>query len=669
MKRSYTIALSFLLLWISCTPYKKVVLDEDFIEPIDTIGTEEIEKRISSLRKELVTKYKDPALHRHLAIYYRLQGTPYSRARSIDEIEKAISLDQDDPINYVERGMTFYAMQFTGESQASFKKALELDPGCFHAWHQMARIEKEEYLENMCFTKHLIKALRYYKKAYNLDNTHKDTLFNLGFLHLRRNMYKTARKYASEAIKYYPDTARHHLLMGSVQFRLGEFPRAEKEFNKALELMNDDEISAFLETAPLLHHEKRDDYLTWSEQKKTEWNRKFWLKNDPTMTTELNERLLSHYERVFFARELLTLKRLGIDGTESARGQALISYGLPDKFLYSLGEGLDGPFVVWEYSNDAANFRLYFQDEFLNGNYHIPIDPRFRMLADMTQNRFDNIPQAYEYPVVARLAPLLVQSAQKRGIEGNTSIEFSVAISDSTIHPEKDSFKFAFAVFDHDWTRIAHKTQPIKADTLIKINRASGTYYVYNFHIDMLPRIFECSFGFEFTGGKPLLRGTWKGDFVIRDFGSGSLKTSSIRFVLMDRNGSCTEILDPIPSYSTGKNLCIAYDIYNLKRGKDNISRYRVTYSIKDPVCPDSELAGLRKTLSWMKRGIMGGENASSPYISSSFEQSINASEVSDILQIDIGSLEPKKYLLLLTVEDRNNGETLEENHSFIITE
>ncbi|MBN2185214.1 MAG: GWxTD domain-containing protein [Candidatus Krumholzibacteriota bacterium] len=668
MRRSCISLLIFFLLQISCTFHKNTAYDPDIVK--ESSGDDvEIEKKIASVRQQMKTGSKDPDLYRKLAVLYRLQGTPRSRSKSIDSIEKAIALEPDNPLNHIEKGLTFYEMQFPGESEASFRRALDIDPGSFDAWYNLGRIKKEEYLENMCFTEELESALECYKKAYNIDNSHEETLFNLGFLHLLGNMYKTSRKYTSLLCGLSPSRPRSWLLAGALYLRLGEFSRSEKSFNQALDLMPGDEKSLYLDTSVLLPPEKREEYLVWPEEARTGWNRKFWLMDDPTMATEVNERLLAHYERVFFARELLTLERLGLDGTETARGHALISYGLPDRLLYNLGGGMDGAIVIWEYNNNSANFRLYFMNEFLNGDYHIPIAPEYRAFAETTQDIFNTIPQTYQYPIESLPVSIIVRNSQRRGSNESTNLEFAVALPDSAINRPKEIFSLSLFSFDSELNRIVNETYRIKPDTLNQIEKSGQRYYVYGISTDLAARIGDCIFEIEISGGRPLRRGSWRDLFEVKNFGSGRLKISSIRLVAQDENGVCVDRLDPIPSYGSGTDLCLAYDIYNLKRGGDNLSRYSVTYSILTPIDSGQGSSGFRNTLYWIKRSITGAEADTPPHITSTLEQSINAFEASDRVRIDIGSLEPGKYLLTLRIEDLVSRETVSEEAAFSISE
>jgi hypothetical protein len=123
-----------------------------------------------------------------------------------------------------------------------------------------------------------------------------------------------------------------------------------------------------------------------------------------------------------------------------------------------------------------------------------------------------------------------------------------------------------------------------------------------------------------------------------------------------------------MPVYPNGSTLCLAYQIYNLRRNESNQARYRLTYTIKNPRESPEDKRGIRRTVAYIWRGIKGGEDEEAPYITSTLEQSINESVADDRLQIDISKLEQGRYELALTVEDLVSGQIASENRIFLIT-
>ncbi|GEM_PF-517245 len=81
-----------------------------------------------------------------------------------------------------------------------------------------------------------------------------------------------------------------------------------------------------------------------SDTEKKEWRRlikerdaslsgliyRFWINQDPRLTTEINERLIEHWERIAFVRENFTRNRDGPYGCDD-RGIIYVKYGEPDR--------------------------------------------------------------------------------------------------------------------------------------------------------------------------------------------------------------------------------------------------------------------------------------------------------------------------------------------------
>jgi hypothetical protein len=318
---------------------------------------------------------------------------------------------------------------------------------------------------------------------------------------------------------------------------------------------------------------------------------------------------------------------------------------------------------VWGYEFDDTSFKLYFQDEFLTGNYHFPIE--FYHYGELSTAIMDNIPQEYEYPIRYAKLPMWIETAQFRGKEKNSRFEISVAMPDSICSSIKDSWETIITLFDSDWNRISTSAHPFRSDTLLRIERDGKVYSVHSTRSDLFPRPLGYVVTMEVVNERSSYRGIHSLPVEIKDFHGRFLKLSSIKFNVLDENGSRTDVLNPMPIYSHNGNLDLSYEIYNLKRGEDNRARYRLTYAIK---APEEQPSGIRKTLSYMWSSIRGGEPQDAPYISSTIEQSINRSTVSDYIQIDLGTLELGKYLLVLTVEDVIGGRSATEERVFIIT-
>lgn len=672
MKRSLQFVHIFLSLVFFCgcsfhPERKQVVVEGDFLEPASPEEKREVWREISDLKEQVEKDFQNAELHRQLAIQYRIAGTPRARLLSSEEIDRALALDPRNPLYLVEKGLTLIARRFVGEAQESFIRATQIDPRCFEAWFQLGRLEQYEYYKTMCFPDRCAKAIEHFEKAYRLNKKHEDTMVNLGFLYSFRRMYRTGLTFATRAAIYHPKSARVHLLCGMLYTKVQEFDKADKEFSSAFLLMSDEERKPYESIAPLLSPDERELYLSSSTDKRQEWNRRFWVENDPTPPTETNERRLEHMSRVLIADWGISDERLRTRGSDTDRGGAVIRYGLPDKKLYDLGSGTSGGWIVWQYNVPGGPFRLYYNDEFLNGDYHFPIMDYY---GEMSLRTLNTVPQKYEYPVTYASFPISVEMAELRGAEEKTRLEFSVAIPDSLKRAKDDSWNLFVTFFDAEWNRFSRDRISFKPDSLSAIDKLNGRFLLLNFGIEMLPRELVCTCVLELVIDKTKCKGTRKYPLLIPDLFGRSLKMSSIMFTLPGENGLCSRVLDPIPLYREKSTLCLTYEVYNLRLDENNESRYRLTYAIRNPSKTDEQSgASLKKTLSYMWSSVKGKKSNEEPYIESSIEQKGQTSTVSDNLQIDIGALETGIYLLALQVEDLATGMAIDESRLFTVGE
>ena len=657
------IVLCILLCAGSCSVGTKNFSEDDFIEPAPPERSGDILPEIEKAQKRIAKDPDNAELHRRLAIYYRLVGTPRSRLLSLEQIDRAIELAPDDPINHVERGLTMLARRFIGEAEVSFRTALRLDTDCFHAWYHLGRIKKDDYLRTTCFPDDLEAALRYFRKAHLLKPDHVDTLFNLAFLHMFRSMFRTARMYAEKALEISPDDPKLHRLIGTIDLQQGKFKEAQERFTLSLKMMDEKERTVYEDVACLLPREQRELYETYPDEEKLESIRKFWIENDPTPTTELNERWLEHIKRVFFAEELLSNDRLDLKGTDTHRGKALISFGLPHKKYYDLGAQTDGPMLVWHYQFGADSLNIFFQDEFLNGNFHFPIENHY--YGEMSASTMERFPQCYDFPIECSAFTAAAGTGQMRGLKGKTIIGITVAIPDSLLSRRRDRWDVTWTLFDFDLRRVQEDRRSFRPDTLLYVEKLGSIYGIYAFDIETPPFTLESSLAVELTQENWKQRAVIKHPLMIRDLSRNSLGVSTINFTLPAPDGSCSGMYDPFALHRRDEMLCLAYEIYNLSIVEKR-ARYRLIYSIKKA---EDDKSGIRKTLAWVAASVQGTRPDEAPYIVNSIEQSANESTVRDRIQIDISTLEPQSYVLFVTVEDLNSGKSVAEERAFTVTD
>lgn len=117
-------------------------------------------------------------------------------------------------------------------------------------------------------------------------------------------------------------------------------------------------------TELLTDKEERQYKALPTNQARAAFLKRFWLSQDPTPATVANERLIEHYERLFYAREHFSYPgSLGYDD----RGKIYIKYGPPDEVVEDGINFNTLPFTTWAYYNLGAPICFDFIDSGVNG--------------------------------------------------------------------------------------------------------------------------------------------------------------------------------------------------------------------------------------------------------------------------------------------------------------
>lgn len=111
-----------------------------------------------------------------------------------------------------------------------------------------------------------------------------------------------------------------------------------------------------------------------SGTERREWLERYWIDNDPTPATEINERRIEHEKRVTLARKLFGMKKApGWD----KRGETLIRYGMPGYRAQTFGDigfyRMVPPGEMWYY--ESLDILVQFHNYNLKGEFIYAIEP------------------------------------------------------------------------------------------------------------------------------------------------------------------------------------------------------------------------------------------------------------------------------------------------------
>lgn len=644
------------------------LLKESFVEMPPPLCEKDLHKRIEKVKRSISEEPDDPELHRELSVLYRIKDSPYSRMLASKEIERAIKLDPDNIDLQVEKGLILVSRRFYAEAEKTFKYILSLQPRCRKALYRLGNMEKSRYIKSMLYPDHIDKACEYFEKALRGDDDDEKFLSELIFLKIISGKSAKSEKYLDSMIRRFPHSKDSYLLKGTSELDERRFKEAEKAYLKAIELMQPEESFYYMDISLLLSPKERRSYSALDRENRREYIRRFWVDKDPTPTSSVNERLLEHYRRVFFSFRLFANVRLGHKGPDTDRGKALIRYGIPDKIARPFdkqGRAFDGPVIYWAYGYDGYGFKLYFQDEFLNGDYHIPIDPHFGLLADINRSVELSLKDAYEYPVEYDEVRLDISFLQLRGDAGKTSLRISTAIPDTLCSREKGDLSLSYSILDNGMNIIHEETVNIECDTLSAGYKGIYYYNIARHVIQTEPRVMENTLYVSCTCDRLMMRGTAMRRFEFHDFSGNALKTSGVAVSMSVGGSGCALWSDPITTYPARSFLCVGYEIYNLAIGQEGSSDYTLTYSIRPPF----DEGRYSKYTDLLSRFLKGEDGPEKIYIYNTISQNSANPYVSDRLKIDTSSLKCGEYILRIEVVDLISGDSSGSETVFMLDE
>lgn len=613
---------------------------------------------IDSLRLAFADRPHDIELLARLAACQRRLNTPADRARSIETIDRALAIAPDDPSLHLERGITMLARRFTGEAERCFTRVIELDPSRSEAWFKLGLIEKRRFLTTWRPRERLGRAARLIRHAARLAPADAGIIRELAVIELLRERWTDARRASGRLSRLSPEDPTGHLVAAAAFLAYGRFADAEEAFGRAFPLMPPERRAAYEDISSLLEPADRERYLALPDEAKIQRNERHWIMTDPTPSTPLNERRLEHYRRVFLAGALFG--GFGKHGADTHRGRSFVRFGPPDGTGTDLGAGLEGPWLVWWYDHPDGAFRLFFQDEFLGGNYHFPISRgregrHSALLLEKTS-------PLYRVPGLGDPFHLLWTAAQRRGEDETTLVEFAVSFADSLARDPWERWELRVTIFDPSWKRIAIVSRPFAPDTL----PAAGGRLICPVRFRVAPRALECTCALELENriaGKLAVASI---PLRLRDMHGDRLRMSDLRLLSPISGPRDVDVLDPDPRYRDGDSLLVSYEIYGLRRDEEGHCRRRTRYEIVRET-PERR-SGLGGLIDAVKRGA-GRMKPAGPAIVGFFDQTGSGRDVDDRLRIAVAGLEPGRYRLRVTATDLVSGSEAVAERGFLVTE
>ncbi len=325
----------------------------------------------------LLQRYpRDARLHTLRAYLLICRGGMENRFRAREILEQIHPSAKNNLFYHFVWAELYRAQGFTGIAKRRYEKVLEMNPDFVPALVALGRIHLQEMLRYyyrytdteipLSFREYAIDdydmAVNYLRHALQLDSTNQEAPVLLGNLYYEAEDYQKMVDLFRKMVKRYPDSRDFNLYLGLAYHALRDYGYARRYFNRALELMPEEERQLFLNPALLNPTSKNPPALPDTTER-------FWKKKDPLFLTLENERLLEHISRVAYAQMRFSVPALHIPGWQTDRGRTYIRYGRP-LYIVEYGKSMEWsaiypPQQIWVY----PDFQLSFSDEFWNGEF------------------------------------------------------------------------------------------------------------------------------------------------------------------------------------------------------------------------------------------------------------------------------------------------------------
>ena len=520
-----------------------------------------------------------------------------------------------------------------------------------------------------------------YLKAMEIEPQNMDAFYGLGMLYESTSNSLKALEFFQKSVEVNPNNKDAHLFTGMMLNRMNKLDEANEEFRKAIDLMGSKEKDDFNYKSVLKILEPKYE-LSEKKYSRQEIERKisqYWKISNPFILSGSNERLTEHYSRMAYANLHFSVRKSGIAGWTTERGEMLLRYGMPLKRTKTR------PWVdprtnrvmpkneVWVYPTFAisfddyiggGNFRLTWENWMGQGRAHNPTSiPGSDVFFENAKKK--NI-QSYS----TRSKTINVQTdiycfadrnkADGKDLDAYFVYELPLTGLGGKVSLNKLEYSYGIFLFDEEFNSVYEKTEPAKMKNILAIikdgaNKRKTDVVKYKMPLSKVDLKFELKRsadtsyfsyaanidGSKFYNGNPELS-----DIVL----ASEVVTDSIIAGAINRgNFSILPNINRLvkkeePSY-------LYYEVYNLKAGFDGLTDFTQTIIIREHEVIKNDgtlLGGIINFLSDLSK--------KKPMFSLSSSYKTHENSPQQYIQLDFNKYPKGTYDLYVKIGDKLSG-------------
>ncbi len=445
------------------------------------------------------------------------------------------------------------------------------------------------------------------RKSIQLDGTNQQPYYLLGILYFEDKYWDAFHALMQALRAQYPDDKNALLFCGLAAYQIGEFDESHEYYQRALDLMSDEERE-LLDSIDLLVSQEdqasRDATQTIDALLKREM---FWKRQDPLYLSKFNERKMAHFGRMAYSN--LRFRRFSddVEGWQTDMGKTYIKFGRYRRrrtFFFSVGQDQYKAFYrmmeTWYYETFKIEYCGNGSDRWsFCGGFEVGQGGARNHLGyfdEASHHTFRKTAQRFVDPYLQRKYTLPYQIAAFEE-KNRTRVELSYMIPKDrlTENPEtgKVSFWDGVFFFDQHWNDMYNhrksRTLPLpqpqpaqntaaqhRNDHLLISRTVSVRQDSYHFSVELLDQ----------TSGligvardeKPFV---YNQDFRLSDLLVGS--DIQAKKALPESRDDLLITPNPVRTFSPSEPVFIYLELYDLKRDDFGSTQYEISYTIGKP--------------------------------------------------------------------------------------
>ena len=306
-------------------PQDKIVRNTLFALGQRQIQAGEINEAMETLQRILERFPEDAHVYSQLGYIY-LKQKEYKEAEGAFKTAK--KFDKSLVEAYVGLGLTYSEEPTQGlQSADNFyraireaKRATKIDPNYGPAYRLLGEIYER-------FREDYNRAMRYYQKYVELEPDNPEGLYYYGLACVQAKAFDKILEHIAPYLSTNPDVVQLLPIVAQGYFYNDEAQKALELFERYLANIEGSERAHHTDIAYVASDTELEEYRATSPGPEQQaYREQFWARRDPDILTKLNERVIEHYRRTWYARTYFSSNVYPWD----ERGAVYIRYGEPD---------------------------------------------------------------------------------------------------------------------------------------------------------------------------------------------------------------------------------------------------------------------------------------------------------------------------------------------------